>query len=425
MDVGDDGDSQVACLGGRNDNRARRGRLADRRVPAAEDDGPGRSPSVRARPAQVLQRLGARADGALRAVRAHRRRALARRGGRRAARARETCSEDRAEHGAGADRRRDDRRGDHARRPVGGRPPVLDGASLVGSAPRPDRRLVGRLARRAVGPARRRRRLRDAPGCGRHVLRAALSAELVAPGDADLPRARGRLPGRLPVPGRRSDPSPFVAGASPGRTDARAGGGHRHARRRREGERPHDTGERVLGRPRPNGAGRRLGHAPEEAVHERRGSGRPRARVRAHRAPPPLEGARLGCALHVPARLRGRPHHRQAGRTGQPGPPALRRARPAAPERRDHAAHERRLTPLRGRGGLVGAEGGQGSLGPEEALPAVRGRRASSSPTRRPGRTSSSTRTRRSCSGSRWPRPGSSASSRRRRTADRWPSTRW
>ena len=41
MDVGDDSDSQVACLGGRNDNRARRGRLVHLRLPAAADDVPG------------------------------------------------------------------------------------------------------------------------------------------------------------------------------------------------------------------------------------------------------------------------------------------------------------------------------------------------------------------------------------------------
>src|SRR4029453_11358586 len=106
------------------------------------------------------------------------------------------------------------------------RPPVLDGAPLVGPAPRPDRGLLVRLARRAVGPARRRRGVRDASSRGCYVLPAPLSPELVAARDADLPRAGHDLPRHVPVPGGRSHPPPDVARAETGREDARARGGH-------------------------------------------------------------------------------------------------------------------------------------------------------------------------------------------------------
>ena len=188
---------------------------------------------------------------------------------------------------------------------MGSRPSVLDGAALVGPAPRPGRGLLARLARRPMGPARRRCGVRDAPGRGRDVLRAPLSAELVAARDADLPRAGGRLPRGVPVPGGGPHPPPDFTRATAGRADARAGGGHRHARRRGEGERPDDAGERILGRAGAHRAGRCLGHAPRRQVLERGDPGRDRTRVRAHRAPPPLEGAGLGGAVHVPDRAAG------------------------------------------------------------------------------------------------------------------------
>jgi STE24 endopeptidase len=60
---------------------------------------------------------------------------------------------------------------------------------------------------------------------------------------------------------------------------------------------------------------------------------------------------------------------RITARRGGLGDPGL--LRPALAERRDRAAHERRLTPLRRRGGLVGARCGQVSRRAEGALPGV------------------------------------------------------
>ena len=107
------------------------------------------------------------------------------------------------------------------------------------------------------------------------------------------------------------------------------------------------------------------------------------------------KGIGLDDPLRVSARLPARADHSAARWPRRPGAAALRGARPAAAERRDHAADERRLTPLRGRSGLGGAAGGQGSRVADEALSAVRRHEPRSSRTRRPGRTCSSTRTRR------------------------------
>ena len=112
-------------------------------------------------------------------------------------------------------------RHDHPDHPLGGRPPVLDRPPLVGRPPRPHEGIVGRMAGRTVGHARRLGRLRDAPDRGHHGLRPAVPAVLVAARDADLPRARGRLQHRYcristragstsratPRSGRRSRPS--------------------------------------------------------------------------------------------------------------------------------------------------------------------------------------------------------------------------
>ena len=75
-------------------------------------------------PRDYFSAVRARSRRALRAVPAHRHRPLARRHGHRAPRPRPARSTPGPEHGAGADRRRDDRRDGHARRRLGGEPPV-------------------------------------------------------------------------------------------------------------------------------------------------------------------------------------------------------------------------------------------------------------------------------------------------------------
>ena len=108
-------------------------------------------------------------------------------------------------------------------------------------------------------------------------------------------------------------------------------------------------------------------------VHARRGRGRRRARVRARRAPPHLEGRRLVALLTVPALLRARAR-RRAGAAGMAaaGGRAVRAARDRAVQPRDDAVRERRLAPLRGRGGLVGARATRDPASAVEPLPQVR-----------------------------------------------------
>ena len=90
--------------------------------------------------------------------------------------------------------------------------------------------------------------------------------------------------------------------------------GIRHARRRREGERPDDAGERVRGRDRAHGTGRRVGHASRQA-----GSRTARVRVVlahefghiAHRHL--WKGLAWAALFTFPDRVRGGAHHAPGG----------------------------------------------------------------------------------------------------------------
>ena len=261
------------------------------------------------------------------------------------------------------------------------------GARAVAGAPRPggradDRAHRSAAARRTLRPALVARR-RAAVRRGRRVARARAAVGRDARHAAAARHAR-----------RRAHPP---AG--------QGGGRRRHAGPDRGRPRRDDGCERDGDRDRPLGARLHLGHVPRRPLLEPGDRGGRRARVRAHRPPPHLEGPRLVAAAD------------RAGRSGWwSGDAPARRAR-AAGGRAARAARARADRPRRSR------RSGTSSRAATRPRPTGRrcGRRttrprrrasSASSPattwcsrTRRSGRTSGSTTTRRSCSGSRWPAP--------------------
>ena len=154
--------------------------------------------------------------------------------------------------------------------------------------------------------------------------------------------AAGHRPGRRPDAARRHPAD-------------RAGGGREPAGQRREGERLDRPGQRVRDRLGPVDARRALGHAARRPLLARRGEGGGRPRVRACEAQARAEGRRVVRAVRVPDALpRGR-DHAPSRRPARPREPAPRRARRHGDLARDRAVPERRLTTLRGGGGLAGA----------------------------------------------------------------------
>ena len=114
--------------------------------------------------------------------------------------------------------------------------------------------------------------------------------------------------------------------------------------------------------------------------------------------------------VRVPARLVARRGSRGvAAASATPGRCRSRVLVAAPAQRRRSRRRERRVAPLRGRGGLGGAQGDTRPDVARASSSAASSARACSSRTRRPGTTCGWRRTRRSCSGSRWPRPGSEA----------------
>ena len=167
-------------------------------------------------------------------------------------------------------------------------------------------------------------------------------------------------------------------------------------RRRREGERPDDAGERHGRGARADDARRHLGHAPRRALLPRRDPVRARARVRPREARATLQGARLGGALRVPDHVPARLADETARRDGRPGRAARTASSCWRPRRRSSrlsATSSRAASRPRPTGGARRRRRTRRRA--EGSSRSSRGR-ACSSRTRRPGRTSASTPTRRS-----------------------------
>ena len=187
---------------------------------------------------------------------------------------------------------------------------------------------------------------------------------------------------------------------------AQGRGRRRHAGPDRGGARPDDGRERDGDRDRALGARLHLGHVPRRPLHSNREIEVVAAHEFGHIAHHHIwKGLAWSLLLTVPGFWLVELATRRRGGLERPEVVPLALLVLALIGLADHAARERRLAPLRGRGRLVGAARDPRPGGGRERLPQVQPTTTWCSRTRRSGRTSGSTTTRRSCSGSRWPAP--------------------